>query len=139
MDEIGQGAYVFLVLSEEYLHSSNCMYELFKMYQSSQQNKTLLLDKIIPLFTHGLSQYSKGKNREKIYQHWRKEHDELNTILGKRAASDCGHADLKELQMIGAFKQSISDILSWMVDVIMPRGTEGVDAAIELLSKRIDK
>ena len=46
MRKIGEGDRVFIFLSDKYLHSPYCMFELFEMWRNSRQNKKEFLRRV---------------------------------------------------------------------------------------------
>lgn len=137
MKEIGRGSHIFVVISEEYLRSDNCMRELLNIYNHSINDRSTFDKKVIPLFVDELPNYSRADVRDKIYQHWEKKHDSLDDILAKRSALDIGIEDQKELVRMKDFMMNITNILAWISDTLMPRGMDGVSAAIQLLEDRV--
>jgi hypothetical protein len=64
----------------------------------------------------------------------------VDARLKKREWKSVGGADREEGLTIQDFQHRISDMLAWVADTLMPRGTElhskGIDAAIDLLRQR---
>ncbi|MEP1448679.1 MAG: COR domain-containing protein [Paraglaciecola sp.] len=137
MKQLGRGAYIFVVLSDDYLHRVNCMFEMLCMFRFSQDDKNHMLSRVIPLFVEETNSYSRAKERDNVVQFWQKEYNQLYSMLDKRGFFSISQADRNELIMIQDFLHYVSDITSWFSDVLMPRGTAGIDEAVELLCERI--
>ncbi|MCP4362532.1 MAG: toll/interleukin-1 receptor domain-containing protein [Chloroflexi bacterium] len=49
MQEIGRGETIILVISDGYLHSENCMYELVQIYEQSKYSGEAFYDRVMPV------------------------------------------------------------------------------------------
>ncbi|HMQ11875.1 MAG TPA: toll/interleukin-1 receptor domain-containing protein [Candidatus Competibacter phosphatis] len=139
MQEIGRADMVLVVLSEKYLHSAYCMRELLYLHHASQGEKAMFLQRIVPLIVGDLP-CARARDRHPYVMHWEQEYVDLSAQLEQRNVTTVGEADRQELLLIQDFKQHVSDLLAWIADTLMPRGTDlrtrGIDAAIGLLRER---
>jgi len=137
--EIGRADLVLVVISEKYLHSLYCMRELLYLYQRSQGEREALMSRIVPL-TVGELLGARVKDRDGYVQFWEGEHRGVEERLTRRGLDTIGVEDRRELLATQHIKQSVSDLLSWIADTLMPRGehlaSEGVDTAIRLFQER---
>lgn len=132
MAEIGRADRVLVVLSDKYLRSPNCMRELLHLFQRSQGDRADLMSRIVTVILGGLK-IDRAVDLAPYVRHW---HDESGKIeaaykdLGFGALSAAGREEWLAIQ---DFKHRLPDITTWIADVLMPRGADGLDAAIERL------
>lgn len=75
MQRIGRGKYVIVVISEKYLKSENCMFELLEIF-----SKGNFADRIFPIVLENADIY-KPVNRIKYVAHWENEIKELDQAM----------------------------------------------------------
>lgn len=75
MERIGRGNCVIVVISDKYLRSENCMFELLEVAKNQQ-----LLDRIFPIVLQDADIY-KPLNRIKYIKHWEDQIAELNEAI----------------------------------------------------------
>ena len=97
------------------------------------------MHKVVPLIVGDVS-ISRALDRAAHVKYWKQEHEKLDVALADLDHASVGEADRAELLWIKDFQHRISDMLAWVVDTLMPQGTElhtkGIDAAIVLLQQR---
>lgn len=132
MAEIGRADRVLVVLSDKYLRSPNCMRELLHLFQRSQGDRADLMSRIIAVIPPDLK-IDRGRDRLVYVRHWHEEYVALESAYRELGVTAMGAADREEWLAIQDFQHRVSDIMAWVADVLMPRGAEGLDAAIERL------
>jgi hypothetical protein len=115
-EQIGKAGYLCVFLSEAYLKSHNCMYELLVARMRAYGNDAEFSSrvKIWPLFD--ISMYSLPANRKRIVQYWEKESKKqvkYQTEIGTRIAADT-------VQKIRYFKE-ISDNIDGILETATRR------------------
>ena len=75
MQRIGQGSAIVVIISDKYLRSPNCMYEIVQIQQNGQ-----LTDRIYPIVLPDANIY-RPQNRLMYVEHWEKEVRTLNTSM----------------------------------------------------------
>lgn len=70
MDRIGKSAFVIVVLSDKYLRSSYCMYELTEIYKNSALNTDTMRKKIFPIVLSDAKIFL-DSDREKYAAFWK--------------------------------------------------------------------
>lgn len=75
MEEIGRGNAVIVIVSEKYLKSENCMFELIQISKNGD-----FYDRIFPIVLENANIY-KGAQRIKYIQHWDERISELDTAM----------------------------------------------------------
>ncbi len=76
MERIGEGDSIIVVISDKYLRSKNCMYELVEIAENKQ-----LADRIFPIVLSDAKIYDAGDRLDYI-AHWDNEKDKLNEKYG---------------------------------------------------------
>ncbi len=139
MADIGRADLVLVLLSDKYLRSVYCMRELLHLFNTSLGDRDRLMQRMVPLVV-GELKCARARDRDPYVTHWEEEHATVDALLTRRGWSSVGEADREEWLAIQDFQHRISDMLAWVADTLMPRGTElrttGIDAAIDLLQQR---
>jgi internalin A len=120
MDALAQGDRIFVVLSEKYLHSPYCMYELLGIWRESGQKRDAFLDRV-RVFALPDARFDTAVDRTRIVAEWKRRHDELEAALRDAGPTVPGEADRKELKLMGEFYRHVSDILALIADIRRPR------------------
>jgi internalin A len=118
MQRIGQGERVFVVLSDKYLRSPNCMFELYEIWRNSRLDDEEFL-KRIRIFTLPDATIWTPLERAKWAKHWRHEFKALKEYL-----DDLGDADLHQYRLMKAYWSQIGNILATVADTLQPRTFE---------------
>jgi hypothetical protein len=110
METIGQGKAVVLVISEKYLKSENCMFELLQVAKNGE-----FIGRIFPIVLEDARIY-KAIDRIRYVEHWEKQLKELDTAMkGVSAANMDGfREDIDLYDEIRDNLPKLSDILKDM-------------------------
>jgi internalin A len=120
MKRIGRADRVIVVLSDKYLHSSYCMTELHSIYQRSVGEKEDFLRRIIPLALDDV-RFGTWRDRDRYAEYWETEFKDMEQ--GFRRLSVADFALYKAMQ---DWANHVSDILTYVNDVLHPRGFEAI-------------
>jgi len=110
MKGIGKGNFVVIVLSDKYLRSEYCMFELYELYRNSSLNSVELLKKIYPIRVENLDLNNTKVLRE-YFTYWKDLEAEWKSLV-----TDFD-ADQRKHRMIQSIRSSISDLLSFLNDI----------------------
>lgn len=77
MQEIGKGNFVIVIMSDKYLRSENCMFEMIQIAKNGD-----FLQRIYPIILKDAKIY-KSRERVKYLKHWEIEIKELNNALSE--------------------------------------------------------
>jgi internalin A len=122
MKQIGGGDRVFVILSDKYLRSPFCMFELSEVWRTSKmQGKDFL--KRVRIYALPDVSISKARDWYKWAGHWKDEFDELNALAQKGPALGFEHGHRQLLQM-QTFYTQVADILATFADIVQPRTFE---------------
>jgi len=119
MERIGQGDRIFVFLSEKYLQSPYCMFELFAVWKHSRLNPAHFLDRVR---VHALpdARISTPMERIKIAVYWMQQRDAVRAAIREHGAEVIGAADFRAFKLMGDFARQVSDILACMADIVRP-------------------
>jgi pterin-4a-carbinolamine dehydratase len=110
MKGIGRGNFVVIALSDKYLRSEYCMFELYELYRNSSLDSSELLKKIYPIRVENLDLNSTTVLRD-YFTYWK----DLE-VEWKGLVTDFD-ADQKKYRRIQAIRTSISDLLPFLNDI----------------------
>lgn len=136
-DEIGRGNYVLVVISEQSLKSHYCMQELLHLMEYNQKNEDRFLQKVIPIVV-GKINISGSIEKMHYALYWKNEVSKIKKLLKDSDTEITAIGDdlCKDYIKMQSFQSNIYKILTWLSDIVMPRGLDGVEAAIDILIKR---
>ncbi len=126
MENIGRGDRVFIVLSDKYLKSSFCTFELFELLRHNRLEPERLrkCTRVYSLpdariWTHG--------DRISYGEYWRKQYEDLNAVISQNLKS-AGVKAQEDSIRIGHFYLGVADILWTFADTVHPRSIENLEA-----------
>jgi internalin A len=129
MRRIGNADLIYVFLSDAYLKSPNCMYELLTIWQSSGDAPDEFLDRIQVYVMPGTEIFSITE-RLKYVAYWKRQRDETKQIIDENGVDVLGPTELKNWKHIQDFAQNVSEILAHVADVLHPTNfDEFVDQA----------
>jgi internalin A len=123
MQRIGRGDRVFVVLSEKYLRSPYCMFELHAVWRTSRQEGDAFLDRV-RVYALPDARFDTPALRVGHAVHWKKQHAELEALVREHGSDVVGESDFKRLRLMGAFYRDVSEILATMADIVRPQTFE---------------
>jgi internalin A len=124
MRRIGAGDRVFVILSDKYLRSPHCMFELSEIWRTSRQETPALLDRV-RVYTLGDADIWTTLSRMQYAAYWKKQHDEIETFVHDNGGpSILGERDHAAYRRMGEFYRYVGDILATFADIMQPRNFE---------------
>lgn len=105
MKRIGKAKGVVVILSDKYLKSSYCMFELMKIYENKNFE-----DRIFPIVL-GDANIFEGDGRVAYKKYWQAKIDDLNTKMVGADASETLRTEYKLCKKIHEFIGKVEDIL----------------------------
>jgi internalin A len=124
MRRIGEGDRVFVILSDKYLRSPHCMFELCEIWRTSRQEGPALLERV-RIYTLGDAEIWKPLSRTRYAAHWKKEHDEMEAFVRENGGTSIlGERDFAAYRRMGEFYRHVGDILATLADIVQPRSFE---------------
>jgi pterin-4a-carbinolamine dehydratase len=110
MKGIGKGNFVVIALSDKYLRSEYCMFELYELYRNSSLDSHELLKKIYPIRVENLDLNNTNVLRN-YFTYWKELEAEWKGLV-----TDFD-ADQRKYRRIQAIRTSISDLLPFLNDI----------------------
>ena len=119
MDRLAEGDFIITVISDKYLRSEYCMYELFRIYRNCADKPERFLGKVIPLI---LADAELGSLAERLQRaiHWTNQETELQPLIQGNLPA-VGTAFYAKFKLIGEFARNTSNMLEHLIDKLMPR------------------
>ncbi len=123
---VGLGASDFLCvfLSDAYLRSPNCMYELLVAWNRSKAEPDKLRQRVKVWAMPGSASIASIANRLEYTKYWRSERDKVGASIEELATDGLGPADLEEFRRIKAFAEHVNGMLSFFADTLSPYSLE---------------
>ncbi|MFO1039057.1 MAG: COR domain-containing protein [Geminicoccaceae bacterium] len=115
MGRIGGGDRIFVILSDKYLRSSFCIYELSEIWRNSRHDPETLLERV-RIYTLGDAEIWSLRGRAGYARYWDEEYKALEAdqrYLGERDL--IAHRRMKQFTLI------VGDILATFADIVQPR------------------
>jgi internalin A len=129
------------VISEKYLRSPYCMYEIYKLWQKHQGDADGLIKHLVPIV---LPEVKAGNFEERApyLEYWSERAEKLETLVRKPNLRP-SRESWEEVRLVREFAHHIDDILIFVQDVLMPRKLEahlddGFQAVRETLRRRME-
>jgi internalin A len=123
MQRLGAGDRVFVILSEKYLQSPNCMFELLHIWRMAKQTPALFNDRV-RAFTLPDAKIDTLKDRLACAGNWKKEYLAIDEMLKNQGADTLGIDDLPEFKRMGMFYREVGDILAAISKHVRPTTLE---------------
>jgi internalin A len=121
MDRLIEGDLIVAVLSDKYLRSPFCMYELFGIFRRCRDQAEGFLAHVIPIVLPD-AKIGRAVDRLKYAAFWKQERDELEQAT--RGLDDVAYAGveiIKEYRLVDEFARNVADMLAYLNDKLMPR------------------
>ncbi len=139
MKQFGAADHVIPIISEKYLTSEYCMFELHSVWQASGNDPENFRQRVHPLVLDD-AQIATPEKRGLWTMYWKKKQGELEELQQKLGV-DMGDADFRMLKLRGKFKSEVADMLHWLNDILMPRGFANIqndeyNSVLELVRQR---
>jgi TIR domain/Effector-associated domain 11 len=135
MKNIGKGKFIVVAISDKYLKSPNCMFELYEIYRNSQLEKDKFLEKIFPIRVESI-RLSDPKVLDVYFEYWEQQEKEWAELIIKRGTriSPAQHERYKRIKTIaaelGEFLEILSDMNTKTKDDLSENNFEEIKKAI---------
>jgi internalin A len=120
MDGLSRADRIFVILSEKYLNSHFCMYELLQIWKQSRQGKEEFLRRV-RVYTLADADIYTASGRLRYAVHWKAEHDRLEAEIKQNSIALVGEADFRRFRLLAEFAHHVGDLLSVLADIVQPR------------------
>ncbi|WP_082167682.1 COR domain-containing protein, partial [Methylobacterium aquaticum] len=126
MRRLGGGDRVFVILSDKYLRSPNCMFELSEIWRTSRQEGPAFLDRV-RVYALPDAKIWTPLDWTDWAIHWKQRHDELQSRAVAHGIGILGEVGGRQLRQMQGFSLSVSDILGTLTDIVQPRTFEELE------------
>jgi internalin A len=123
MQRIGRADRVFVILSDKYLKSPFCMFELSEIWRNCRQEDEEFL-KRIRIYTHPDATIFTPEERLEYAIHWKQRYEKLEAMVKAHGYDILGERDSQAFRRMRDFSRNVSDILATVADVLQPRDFE---------------
>lgn len=113
MTKIRDTDFALLIISDNFIKSSNCMYEVLELVKEKDYK-----NRVLPVVMDGTRIY-KAADRLAYIQYWTNQYEELQALLSTIKPTDALEL-LKELKHIENIKTTIDEFLAYISDVNIP-------------------
>jgi internalin A len=123
MRRIGTGDRVFVILSDKYLRSPHCMFELSEVWRTSRHEGKAFLERVRIYALPDANIFTPTDWMDwAIY--WKKEHDALESRALEHGIELLGEPGFRRLTQLRNFYSQVSDVLGTLADIVQPRTFE---------------
>jgi internalin A len=120
MDRLAQGQKIFVILSNAYLRSPYCTYELFKIWQNCAKNEDTLTSRVRIYLHPGLKIFTEAERLE-YFRFWKSKYLELKQVWDEVGAEHMPENDLRRYQAVKDFYGDVMKILGTVSDRLQPK------------------
>jgi len=126
MTRIGTGDRVFVVLSDKYLHSPFCMFELCEICRTRKQEGAEFLRRVR---VYALPDARIFADHDWIdwAVHWKNQHDALEAKAREHGVILLGEAGYARLRQMKRFPNEVAEILATIANIVQPRSFEELE------------
>jgi len=125
MKRIARGDRVIVVLSDKYLHSPFCMYELYEIWLQARTEDDRFL-KRIRVFTQPDTKIWTITDRLESAQYWNDEYTKYAAIDGEQLLL-LGAKDLQRVKLMRHFASHVGEILTHLTDILQPKDLDELE------------
>ena len=126
MRRIGTGDRVFVILSDKYLRSPHCMFELSEVWRNSRQEERTFLQRV-RIYALPDANILKPTDWADWAIHWKQEHDELESRARQHGIFVLGELGNRRLTQMRTFYNQVSDILGTLSNIVQARTFEELE------------
>jgi internalin A len=107
-------------LSDKYLRSPYCMYELMEIWRNCSADEKKFLDRVRIYIVPETKVYSLV-DRAQYAIYWKEEYERVDTLIRDHGPDVVGPRGFQEHRLMGIFRRSVAEILEAVVDRLQPR------------------
>jgi hypothetical protein len=115
MKDIGRGQFIVVAISDKYLKSPNCMFEMYEIYRNSKLEKDKFIEKIFPIRVESI-RLSDPKVLDTYFEHWEQQEKEWADLITKRGTR-ISPAQQERYKRIKTIASELGDFLELLSDI----------------------
>ena len=123
MQRLGAGDRVFVILSDKYLRSGFCMYELFEIWRNSKWNDLDFLGRIRVYALPDAAIFTPEQRFEYAIS-WKQRFEKFDALTRQHGADILGPKDFNEFRRMKQFYLNVSEVLATIADIVLPHTFE---------------
>jgi internalin A len=120
MGRIGRGDRVFVILSKKYLHSPFCMFELFEVWRTSQQDPDIFRRRV-RVYKLPDAEIFTTDERMRIAEYWMQQRTEREARIRNHSLESVAVKDFQQFTHIAKFARGVAEILCGVAEINLPR------------------
>ncbi len=120
MRQIGQSDFLCIFLSDAYLRSPNCMYELLIAWQKSKDEPADFRRRVKAWVMPGAEGVFKPETRLEYARHWKQERDRLAKLVAEFATDGLAESELQLFRRVKEFAEHVNAMLCHFADTLLP-------------------
>ncbi len=126
MQQIAEGQRVYVVLSQKYLRSPFCMFELHEIYRECRQRDDEFRRRVRVITLPDANIFS-DPERMAHAERWREERDELDALIRKCGVDVAGEHATRRVRLMTRFANDTADILALVADTLNPTAVDDIE------------
>jgi len=123
MQRLAEGDRVFVFLSDKYLHSPYCMYELMEIWRKCSAEEEKFLTRVRVYVIPGTKIFSLS-DRALYAVYWQQEYEKVHQLIHDYGSDVVGPRGFREYKLMGDFRRWVAEILETVADRLQPREFE---------------
>lgn len=124
MRSIGASDFLCVFLSDAYLKSPNCMYELLVAWQRSKDNPDEFRSRVKVWVMPGADSIYDIAGRQAWRKHWMAERDRMAPLVREGVTEGLADAEVKIFNRIKEFAEKVNEMLCFFADTLSPGSAE---------------
>lgn len=131
MRKVGTTEVVCVFLSDAYLRSPNCMYELLVAWQTCKDDPAKFRDKVRVWVAEDAKGIFSADGRNGYLEFWKKARDEEEAIVTKTATDGLSPEGLAKFKRVKEYCEQLDGILNTLADTLLVANIEDLQAWLE--------
>ncbi len=124
MRKIGKSDFLCLFLTDSYLRSPNCMYELLIAWEKSKDDPVEFRQRVKVWVMPSAEGVYKPETRITYVRYWKGERDRLSLLIQELATDGLSPAELETFRRVKQFAEHVNDMLCFFADSLSPSRAE---------------
>ncbi len=119
IQRLAKGDRVFVILSDKYLKSANCMYELMEVWRNCKMEDEEFRRRI-RIFRLKNAKMMRPLDRARCAKYWKDQFEELDALVRAEGADLLGSPDFLRYKAMQDFAHRVGDVLALIADTLQP-------------------
>ena len=115
MKTIGKGNSIIVAISDKYLKSENCMFEMYEIFRNAKLEKEGFIEKIYPIRIESI-RLSDPLVLDTYFEHWEKKEKDWEQLIVKRGTRISSEQQ-EQYRRIKAIAHELGDFLAFLNDI----------------------